>query len=129
MPSREPHPPASLPPAGGWTFLTNHAHVLFVLAEDPLARHRDVAARVGVTERAVVRLVRDLVEAGYLSATREGRRNRYAVRAARPLRHPIERHRTAQDLIDLVLDGRPLSAASPRAAGRAPRRTAPGRRS
>lgn len=103
MPQRHGPPAPAVPPPPGWTFLTNHAHVLFVLAQDPLARHRDVAARVGVTERAVIRLVGDLVEAGYVRVAREGRRNRYAVVGTRPLRHPIERHRTAQDLIDLVL--------------------------
>lgn len=80
-------------PPGGWTFLTNHAHVLFVLAQDPLARHRDVAAKVGVTERAVVRIVGELVAAGYVTVRREGRRNHYAVHGERPLRHPIERPR------------------------------------
>ncbi len=114
-------PPAPLPPAG-WTFLTNHAHVLFVLAQDPLARHRDVAARVGVTERAVVRLVQDLSAAGYLRVAREGRRNRYTVDADLPLRHPIERHRTARDLISLVVGG----PTAPSKAAPAPRR---GRRS
>lgn len=103
MPERRGPPPAPVHRTEGWTFLTNHAHVLFVLASDPFARHRDVAARVGVTERAVIRLVGDLVDAGYVDVAREGRRNRYRVHAARPLRHPIERHRTAQDLIDLVL--------------------------
>lgn len=117
-------PPPSLPPApASWTFLTNHAHVLFVLAQDPHARHRDVAARVGVTERAVIRLVGELVEAGYLEVERAGRRNRYTVAGERPLRHPIERHRTAQDLIDLIVI--PPAGAAPargaRAGARRPR--------
>lgn len=117
MPMRQ-GPPAERPaPPGGWTFLTNHAHVLFVLAQDPLARHRDVAAQVGITERAVVRIVGELVAAGYVSVTREGRRNHYAVHGDRPLRHPIERHRRAQDLVDLVLHG-----AAGTAAGAAPSR-------
>lgn len=104
-------------PPGGWTFLTNHAHVLFVLAQDPLARHRDVAAKVGITERAVVRIVGELVAAGYVTVRREGRRNHYAVHGERPLRHPIERHRRARDLVDLVLHG-----AAPPAGARKARR-------
>lgn len=122
MPHRQGPPADAVPPPRGWTFLTNHAHVLFVLAQDPLARHRDVAARVGVTERAVIRLVGDLVDAGYVRVEHEGRRNRYSVDGARPLRHPIERHRTAQDLIDLVLGGAAGAAAParrPRLRGRA----------
>ena len=61
----------------GWTFLTNHAHVLFCIAEDPEMRLRDVAARVGITERAVQRIVTDLEGEGYLTVSKEGRRNRY----------------------------------------------------
>jgi hypothetical protein len=85
-----------------WTFLTNHAHVLFCIALDPEVRLRDVASRVGITERAVQRIVTDLESAGYLLVTKEGRRNRYEVRDDLPLRHPIERHRSVKALIDLV---------------------------
>jgi DNA-binding Lrp family transcriptional regulator len=87
----------------GWTFLTNHAHVLFCIAQDPDVRLRDVAARVGITERAVQRIVTDLEGEGYLDVSKEGRRNRYRVNYDLPLRHPIERHRTVKALIDLVL--------------------------
>ena len=90
-------------PSTGWTFLTNHAHVLFCIARDPEVRLRDVAAQVGITERAVQRIVTDLQAAGYLSVSKEGRRNRYQVHPDPPLRHPIERHRTIRDLLDLVL--------------------------
>lgn len=74
-----------------WTFLTNHAHVLLCVARDPGIRHRDVADRVGITERAAQRIVADLVDAGYLERTREGRRNRYQLNRELPLRHPLER--------------------------------------
>ena len=73
-----------------WTFLTNHAHTLVCIARDPGLRLRDVAERVGVTERAAQRIVSDLVDAGYLDRQREGRRNFYRVRADQPLRHPVE---------------------------------------
>ncbi len=86
----------------GWTFLTNHSHVLICLAGEPDLRLRDVADRVGITERAVQRIVADLEEAGVLTRSRDGRRNRYEVHVERPLRHPIESHRTISDLLDMV---------------------------
>ena len=85
----------------GWTFLTNHAHVLICLSQDPALRLRDVASRVGITERAVQRIVSGLEEAGYLTRDRTGRRNTYEIHPDLPLRHPIEAHRTAACLIDL----------------------------
>lgn len=86
----------------GWTFLTNHAHVLLSIAGDPEIRIRDVALRVGITERAVQRIVADLEAQGYLTISKEGRRNRYEVHLCRPLRHPIEAHHTVEALIGLV---------------------------
>ena len=73
-----------------WTFLTNHMHVLVCIARDPSVTMREVAGHVGITERAVQRIVRDLEEGGYLVRRREGRRNVYAVQADRPLRHVVE---------------------------------------
>lgn len=86
-----------------WTFLSNHAHVLLVIARDPEVRLRDVADRVGITERAVQRIVADLEEGGYLTRERTGRRNRYELHPDLPLRHPIESHRAIGDLLALVL--------------------------
>lgn len=85
----------------GWTFLSNHAHVLIVLAREPDLRMREIAARVGITERAVQRIIGELSEAGYLETLREGRRNRYRIHSERMLRHPIEAHRKVLDLIRL----------------------------
>ena len=85
-----------------WTFLSNHAHVLLLLADDPELVMRDIAARVGITERAVQRIVADLEEGGYLSKEKEGRRNRYTVDQSRPLRHPIESHRSVASIISLI---------------------------
>jgi DNA-binding transcriptional regulator PaaX len=65
---------------------------------------RDLAARVGITERAVIRIVGELEAAGYVQITREGRRNRYALRSDLPLRHPIEAHRSVSALIALIED-------------------------
>jgi DNA-binding MarR family transcriptional regulator len=87
-----------------WTFLTNHAHVLLCLARDPEARMREVASQVGITERAVQKIVADLEEAGYLTRSRDGRRNRYELHPNLPLRHPIECHKNVDSLLALVLD-------------------------
>ena len=91
---------------GSWTFLTNHSHVLLCLVQDPEARMRDVAERVGITERAVQRIVAELEAGGYLVRSREGRRNRYEVNGDLPLRHPVEGHRDLNALIRLLLGGR-----------------------
>ncbi len=88
-----------------WTFLTNHARVLFCLADDPDLRLREAADRTGITERAVQRIVTDLEAAGVLTRSREGRRNRYEVNRAERLRHPSEAHCTVGDLLRLVQDG------------------------
>ena len=85
-----------------WTFLTNHSHALLCLARDPTMRMRDIAEKVGITERAVQRIVRELAEAGYINIERQGRRNTYSVVRGLPLRHPIEMHRSVDDLIALV---------------------------
>lgn len=87
---------------GNWTFLTNHTHVLICLAQDPEMRLRDVADRVGITERATQRIVSDLEHGGALTRVRQGRRNRYDVNLDLPLRHPLESHRTVGDLIRAV---------------------------
>ncbi|MDQ2798076.1 MAG: winged helix-turn-helix domain-containing protein [Armatimonadota bacterium] len=84
-----------------WTFLTNHARVLFCLAEAPDMRLREAAEKIGITERAVQRIVTDLEEAGILTRSREGRRNRYEINEAERLRHPNDMHCTVGDLLTL----------------------------
>ena len=88
-----------------WTFLTNHAHVLLCIAQDGEARMRDMAERVGITERAVQRIIDDLTTAGYLKVERTGRRNRYEINSALHMRHPVESHCAVSGLIDLVTGG------------------------
>ena len=82
-----------------WTLLTNHAHVLFCISLDPDIRMREVANKVGITERATQRIVAELEEAGYLRHERHGRRNHYEVALNKHLRHPIERHVSVAELI------------------------------
>jgi hypothetical protein len=94
-------PPAATAP-GKWTFLTNHAHVLILLSQDQSIVLREVAMRVGITERAVQRIICDLEQAGFIERERVGRRNHYRIRTNRPLRHPIEAHRTIGDLVGLI---------------------------
>jgi predicted ArsR family transcriptional regulator len=92
-----------IPSDGGtWTFLTNHSHVLICLARDPQLRLRDLAAEVGITERAVQGIVKDLETAGCLTRHRTGRRNRYEIAVDRPMRHPVERHHLIGDLLDAM---------------------------
>ena len=86
-----------------WTFLTNHGHVLICLARDPDARLRDVAMAVGITERAVQKIVSDLEEGGVVQRVREGRRNRYRLFLDRPMRHPVEAHRNVGELLAMIL--------------------------
>jgi hypothetical protein len=107
----EPLPEESA--SASWTFLTNHAHVLIRIAMDPRVLVRTLAEEVGIRERAVLRIIGELEEAGYLTHTRDGRRNVYAVRLGKPLRHPIERHKTVGALIEAVMDSS-IDGKSPR---------------
>jgi predicted transcriptional regulator len=83
-------------------FLTNHAYVLACIAADPDVRLRDVALTVDITERTAAQIVNELEQAGYLTKTRDGRRNQYEVHEDLPLRHPQARHRTIGDLIRFI---------------------------
>ena len=85
-----------------WTFLSNHSHVLVLLSRDPGMLLREVADRVGITERAVQRIVQELVAGGYLEVERVGRRNRYRVLADRTLRHPVEQGTRLRDLLAIL---------------------------
>ncbi len=85
-----------------WTFLSNHGHVLMCLAADPDARLRDIAERVGVTERTVFGIVENLEQAGIVVREKVGRRNTYRIDRTRHLRHEIEASHTVGDLIDLL---------------------------
>ena len=102
MPARKPATPTARRKTAPWTFLTNHTHVLLCIARDPEVRMRDVASAVGITERAVQRIVTELEDAGYLARERDGRRNRYEVLADRPLRHPIEQHCEVAALLSVL---------------------------
>lgn len=85
-----------------WTFLTNHSHVLILLSQNSAMVLREVALRVGITERAVQRIIAELEEGGILERERIGRQNTYRINTGQPLRHPIEAHRTVADLLSLA---------------------------
>jgi DNA-binding MarR family transcriptional regulator len=85
-----------------WHFLTSHSQVLLCLHRDPAVRLRDVAATVGITERATQRIVADLVLAGYVSRQRIGRRNRYSVNTELRMRHPAQQNHQIAELLDLL---------------------------
>jgi DNA-binding IscR family transcriptional regulator len=89
-------------PAGSWTFLTNHSHILICLAGDPEMRIRDLADAVGITERAVQRILAELEQAEAITKVKEGRRNHYAVNIGLPLRHPVEAHCQVGDILRMV---------------------------
>jgi predicted transcriptional regulator len=103
--SRNHHP--------SWDFLTNHAHVLSCVADDPGIRLRDIATAVGITERAAHRILSELVEAGYVLREREGRRNRYQVVPDLPLRHPLVKGREVGELLEVLLGPARPAAARP----------------
>ncbi|MFK7999610.1 MAG: helix-turn-helix transcriptional regulator [Polyangiales bacterium] len=85
-----------------WTFLSNHAHVLLCISRNADTRLRDIALDVGITERAVQRIVVELEDAGVVEREKRGRRNHYMLHGDIPLRHPLEDHRTVGDLLRLL---------------------------
>lgn len=94
-----------------WSFLTNHARALLLIAHDPDARLRDLAAALDVTERTAYGLVVDLTDAGYVVKEKDGRRNRYQIQAHQPLRDSMTRERTVGELLTLLDDANQPSAA------------------
>jgi predicted transcriptional regulator len=88
-------------PARAWTLLSNHGHVLVHVSRNPDSRIRDIAAAVGITERATLNLLRDLEDEGYLTRVHQGRRTHYVVNTHRPFRHPAEADHQVGDLLGL----------------------------
>lgn len=85
-----------------WTFLTNHGHVLLSIAADPEIRLKEIATRVGITERSAQRIVAELVQEGYLTQAKVGRRNRYQVHPELHFRHPLEHDHPVGALIEVL---------------------------
>ena len=85
-----------------WRFVTNHTQVLLCIAENRESRLRDIATEVGITERAAQRIVADLVEAGYVTRHRSGRRNHYTINRGLEMRHPAQLGFDIGPLLDLL---------------------------
>ena len=85
-----------------WRFVTNHTQVLLCIARDPDARLRDIAETVGITERAVQRIVSDLVESGFVKRERQGRRSTYTLDREVKMRHPSQFDHEIGELLDLL---------------------------
>jgi len=87
-----------------WSFLTNHTYVLLAIARDRDVRLREIGAQVGITERAVQKIIGELEASGILTKSRDGRRNHYEVNTSVPLRHPMEGRRSVAALLGVLLD-------------------------
>jgi hypothetical protein len=96
--------PPSRPAGTRWSFLTNHSHVLVLLARNPSLVLREVALQIGITERAVQRIIADLEFGGIIEREKVGRQNHYRIRTDQPLRHAIESRRTIGELLALIND-------------------------
>ena len=93
-----------------WTFLTNHSHVLLCIMQNPRVRLSEIAEKVGITERTAFAIVSDLVNEGYLSKVRQGRRNEYEIHPELPFRHPIEQQAEIRALLGIF---EPKAGAAP----------------
>jgi DNA-binding MarR family transcriptional regulator len=97
-----PEPADSASRRPQWTIFSNHAHVLVCIARNPEERVREIARKVGITERAVQRIIGDLEEGGVIKRERLGRTNRYSLSLDRPLRHPLEANTTIAEVISVI---------------------------
>jgi hypothetical protein len=111
-----------------WTFLTSHARVLLLVAHDPGARLRDIAASLGISERSAFGIITDLAEAGYVIKEKDGRRNRYHIQAHLPLPEPTSQERTVGEVLALLTGTGPGAACKPVAADGSPEFSQDGRR-
>jgi len=87
---------------GSWTFFSNNVHVLVCLTHRPQPTTRQIAVQVGITERAVQRILARLISAGVVTVRKAGRRNRYDLDLDQKLRHPLESHKTIGEFIHLI---------------------------
>lgn len=94
---------------GDWTFFSNHAHVLFVISKYDQITAREIAAKVDITERFVLKILKELNEGGYIKVHKEGRNNSYHVVSEKKLRHKIESHVQLEKLIEFINSGEPAT--------------------
>jgi MarR family len=101
-----------------WQLLSNHGRVLLLVAREPTARLRDIAAAVGITERSAHRIITELVEDGYVIRRRNGSRNEYEVRPDVAIHDPVLGERWVGEILAAVADS-DGGAARPRRRSRA----------
>jgi predicted transcriptional regulator len=85
-----------------WTFLTNHGHVLIILSRNPGIRISELADEIGISERQVSNILKDLHDSGYVAKQRQGRRNNYEISPNAPLRHHSNQDHTVKELIEIL---------------------------
>ena len=100
----------------GWKFLTNHALVLCIIAQQPRVTAREIAMTIGITEKATRNIINDLESDGYVDKKREGRRNRYKIDPDMPLRDETQQDKAIGDLLEILGWKRRKSAKKPTAA-------------
>lgn len=87
-----------------WNFFTNYGHVIFLLSSNSKITLREVAQKVGITERATQKIISDLVRGGFIKIKKEGRNNTYRIQGKKRLRHDIEKNCRLEDLIKTIED-------------------------
>ncbi len=87
-----------------WSFLTNHGRTLVCIARDPGARLRDIATALDITERRTQGILSDLIEAGYVVKTKQGRRNHYHIRSPLPLPESTVQEHSIGEVLDILAD-------------------------
>ena len=85
-----------------WTFVTNHAVVLKFIARHPMITGHELALEVGISERAIRRIISELYETGYIAKGKEGRRMRYQVKRHSRLRHKTQRDVAVNELLKIL---------------------------
>ncbi len=90
----------------GWTFFSNHGHVYFLLATNENIVVREMASRVGITERSILGILQDLEESEYIKRQKVGRSNIYKILPRKTLRHPLESNVLLRDLVELINEAR-----------------------
>jgi hypothetical protein len=103
---------STTPPRPSWLFLSNHGYVLLCIALDPSIRISELSDRVGIGERAAQKIIADLVADGYITRTKNGRRNRYTINREAQLRHPLLTDLPIGPLVDALTNGHEPGSAS-----------------
>jgi len=88
--------------SANWNFLTNHGHILFLLAIEPELTVREISLKVGITERAALRIISDLEQDNYIEISKQGRKNTYNVRTDKSLKHDLEKQCQIKDFVNVI---------------------------